>query len=68
MMHVDEAKELQVSEVWRKLCQELDSRILGLMQQLSKAATWEDSIRLQARIQAMTELKNLPLSIVERES
>ena len=68
MMHLEEAKELIASELWRKVQQELDTRIASLLQTLSQATTWEETIKLQARIATMTELKNLPHSIVERES
>jgi hypothetical protein len=66
MLSVQQAKELQSSEVWSGFCKEVDQRVTNLYAQIS-TCTPEKLLGLQAKIQVYQEVKGILQAVIDRE-
>lgn len=65
-MNIEQAKELQGTDMWRGFCEEVDRQTESFMQQMRKCEPGE--LRdLQIRIQTLERVKRIPQDVVYRE-
>lgn len=63
---VEKAKAIKMSSDWEAICLELDAWIRGQLER-TKTCSAEGLSRIQARISAYEEVKNLPGIVIDRE-
>lgn len=67
MLRVEQAKELAHSEAFKGFCEEIDSRVALIFKAMVSCKP-DQLIALQAKVQALEEVKRIPGDVIERES
>ena len=65
-MTVEQAKELQSSEVWQGVLAEIESRTHVCFQQMTNCKP-EELVRLQAKLQVYQEIRGVLQAVIDRE-